>query len=74
MAADKLGRVAVNFNLGVGVCVWGVWGWVYVCVGGGGVCVWGGGGGVCLLYALAVHVYIIFCCFEESISVIGIFL
>ena len=56
MAADKLGRVAVNFNLGVGVCVCGV------------------GGGVCLLYALAVHVYITFCCFEESISVIGIFL
>ena len=28
MAADKLGRVAVNFNLGVGVCV----------CGGGGVC------------------------------------
>ena len=34
MAADKLrgGRVAVNFNLGVGGCVWGgvggcVWGW-----------------------------------------------
>ena len=56
MAADKLmgGRVAVNFNLGVGVCVGGVG----VCVWGGGgcVCVWGGGGGVCLLYALAVHV------------------
>ena len=34
----------------------------------------GGGGGVCLLYALAVHVYITFCSFEESISVIGIFL
>ena len=65
MAADKLrgGRVAVNFNLGVGVYVWG---------GGVGVCVWGGC--VCLLYALAVHVYITFCCFEESISVIGIFL
>ncbi len=48
--------------VGVGVCI---------CGGGGGVCVCGG---VCLLYALAVHVYIIFCCFEESISVIGIFL
>ena len=48
--------------VGVGVCM---------CVGW--VCVWGGGG-VCLLYALAVHVYITFCCFEESISVIGIFL
>ena len=41
MAADKLrggGRVAVNFNLGVGVCVWG--GGVCVCVGGVGVCVY----------------------------------
>ena len=48
-------------------------GWVCVCVWGW-VCVCGGGGGVCLLYALAVHVYITFCCFEESMSVIGIFL
>ena len=39
MAADKLGRVAVNFNLGVGVCVWG-----WVCVYVWGVCVWGGVG------------------------------
>ena len=41
MAADKLGRLAVNFNLEVGVCVWGVCvcGCVYVC--GVGVCVWG---------------------------------
>ncbi len=48
MAAEKIeggGRVAVNFNLGVGVCVGG----------GVGVCVCEGGG-VCLLYALAVHV------------------
>ena len=40
MAADKLrgvGRVAVNFNLGVGVCVWGGGG--CVCVGGGWGCV-----------------------------------
>ena len=40
MAADKLGRVAVNFNLGVGVCVCGG-GCVYMC--GVGVCVWGWG-------------------------------
>ena len=53
--------VCVCGGVGVGVCVGG---WVYVCV-----C-----GGVCLLYALAVHVYTTFCCFEESISVIGIFL
>ena len=62
-------------GVGGGGCVY-VWGGGCVCVWGGwgGVCVCGGGGGVCLLYALAVHVCIIFCCFEESISVIGIFL